>query len=281
MKILNQKLSNTACFETRSTNAVEWLEFKELQKFTKIKHFSTTKLNGVSFYPNGFLNMGFVETDDPKNVVLNRNLFSISSEIPIDKFVFANQSHSDNIFLVTEADKGRGVNKEETEIQNVDAFIVDTKGICPIVQSADCVPIIIYEPQRHIGAVVHSGWRGTSNKILTKTIAKMIQMGASPSKLIVCIGPSAGVCCYEVKEDVLQSFMDNYSSIAMDFFRIENEKMYVDLWKANSFLAEQSGVLEQNIFVSGLCTIHNSDKFFSARVHKLYAGRMATGIMLL
>jgi YfiH family protein len=269
------------CFETKNFNAVEWLEFKALQKFSNIKHFTTTKLNGVSFYPNGFLNMGFVQTDEPQNVVLNRNLFSIALGISVDSFVFANQSHSDNILVVTEEHKGRGVNKEDTEIQDIDSFIVEESGICPVVQSADCVPIIVYEPQRHIGAVVHSGWRGTFKRILEKTILKMIQMGANPSEMIVCIGPSAGVCCYEVKDDVLQSFIDNYDSKALEFFRKENDKMYLDLWKANSFLAKNIGVLEQNISVAGLCSIDNSNKFFSARVHKQYAGRMATGIMLL
>lgn len=269
------------CFETKKFNAVQWLEFKALQKFSNLKHFTTTKLNGVSFYPNSFLNMGFVQIDNPQNVVLNRNLFSISAQFPIDSFVFANQTHSDNILVVTQEHKGRGVNKEETEIQDVDAFIVGKKGICPVVQSADCVPIIVYEPLKHIGAVVHSGWRGTSKRILEKTIVQMVLMDANPSNMIVCIGPSAGVCCYEVKNDVLQSFIENFNSKAWDFFRIENKKMYLDLWKANCFLAKETGVLEQNIFVSGLCTIHNCDKFFSARAHKKNAGRMATGIMLL
>lgn len=267
-------------YKIYSYKDINWLEFDVLKNY-KIKHFSTLSVGGFSKNLALPFNLGFVNSDNNENVLKNRLLLSEALEISLNQMIFANQTHSTNIYVARKEDRGKGALRESEEIDDVDAFIVEEKGICPVVQTADCVPIIVYSPILHIGAVVHSGWRGTSKKILSKTLDYFLAQNAKANEIIVCIGPSAGPCCYEVKEDVLEAFKKTYGKNTENIFEKNNNKIFLNLWRANYFQAKEKGITDSNIYISSLCTIHNSDSFFSARAHGNNAGRMLTGIMLL
>lgn len=267
-------------YEIKRQGDVQWIEFKHFAKYDII-HFSTLRTGGISSEPQKSLNMGFTEFDNPKNVIQNRQIIANIFDIPIESMIFAEQTHSNNIQIITKSDLGRGTFTEDDEFKDVDGFVTNEKGLCPIAQSADCVPIILYEPIAHVAAAIHSGWKGTSKKIAAKAVQKMQSMGAKPSQIIAGIGPSAGVCCYEIKDDVKNIFYEQFGNQTEKFIQTRNNKMFLDLWTANETLLQDCGLLAENIVIADICTIDNPEMFFSARYNKGKTGRMATGIMLL
>jgi YfiH family protein len=134
---------------------------------------------------------------------------------------------------------------------------------------------LLYDPyQKAIGAV-HAGWKGTTHSIVKRAVLKMKEeYKTDPSQILAFIGPSAGVCCYEVGEEVAVMFENkvvNYNS----------KKAYVDLKEANRLQLQQLGVLERNIEVSTHCTICEMKSFHSYRRDGQKAGRMIATIYMM
>lgn len=151
-------------------------------------------------------------------------------------------------------------------MQGVDALIANLVD-CPIaVRTADCVPILLYDPIKKVVAAVHSGWRGTVLKIVGKVIGKMQEsFGFNPNDLHAVIGPSISASCFSVHDDVRSAF-ENASFPMGDICNLYGSDTYlIDLWKANQWLLETSGVKPTNIHVSEICTFVHHDEFYSAR----------------
>jgi YfiH family protein len=141
---------------------------------------------------------------------------------------------------------------------------------------ADCVPVFILDPVNKAIGLAHSGWKGTTLKIASKTIRRMTELyGTEPEKCLVGIGPSIEMNCFEIKEDAARLFKENFENWEL-FMRKRDEEHYVaDLWKAVSLTLKEIGVQEQNITVSGLCTCCNKDLFFSHRRDKGRTGSLS------
>ena len=211
-----------------------------------------------------------------------KEILSESFGIQPSQFVFCRQTHSDNIAIINSVKDDMGFYEKKNAVVETDGIITSSRGICLVIQTADCVPVILYDPVKHIAASIHSGWRGTARHILKKAIVRMQNdFMCEPSDIICCIGPSAGPCCYEVGEDVLTAFYKEFLNPEGLFIQFSKNKYRADLWKTNKSMAIESGIKEANIETAEICTICNSDMFYSARVHKENAGRMATGIMML
>jgi hypothetical protein len=153
-----------------------------------------------------------------------------------------------------------------------DALVTDRPGITLLVRVADCVPVLLYDPERRVVAAVHAGWKGTLADIAAATVERMsARYGCRPSSLLAGIGPSIGPCCFEVGDDVAGKFRDapgRSGSVLADRggFRI-------DLPCANRASLLRCGVLPHNIDMSGYCTACRRDIFFSHRGEKGNAGR--------
>lgn len=117
-------------------------------------------------------------------------------------FVLSKQVHSDIIHVVDNPDAQlRG-----------DAFITATPGVTVAVASADCLPVLVADPENHVVAAIHAGWRGTLKRIVEKTIGEMRKsFGSNPAKLLVALGPSIHACCYEVGPEVIEEFRSQFS----------------------------------------------------------------------
>src|SRR5262245_45162188 len=90
-----------------------------------------------------------------------------------------------------------------------DAAVTSIRGALLGVQTADCVPILIADREATCVAAVHAGWRGTANRIVEKTVQRLVEKyGAKPANLIATIGPNIGVCCYEVGEEIVSAVQD-------------------------------------------------------------------------
>lgn len=149
-----------------------------------------------------------------------------------------------------------------------DALITNVKEIALMVSVADCVPILLFDPlQRAIG-VIHAGWRGTVAAITRKTIEMMVsEYRTKPENLLIFVGPAAGVCCYEVGEEVAQMFRN-------DVIVRKGGKTYIDLKKENGSQLCHMGVKEDNIEKNEYCTICESTLFYSYRREGRKTGRM-------
>ena len=136
---------------------------------------------------------------------------------------------------------------------------------------ADCVPLYFVDPKHHAIGLAHSGWRGTVNRMGEKMIHAMKQeYGTAPEDLICCVGPSICSDCYEVGEDVADSFRDAFSKEDCEHIVFPSKsgvigKRQLDLWEANRRILMEAGVPSKNISVTDICTKCNPDKLFSHR----------------
>lgn len=257
---------------TQIKNNIKLLRFANLAKNDQVIHFSSTRVGGVSSGHLFSLNLGHTVNDNPRNV--NQNLESLALAIDIKKsqIVFPKQTHSSNI----------GIVKSVNEIfPDTDALITNVPGICICVRTADCTPIILYDPVQKAIAVIHSGWKGTVQRISMKTIRIMHkEFGTNPENIIAGIGPSIGPEVYEVGPELIEQFNKLFKGNHIITPIINSEKGFLNLWEANKQILIESGIPEDNIEISGMCTFSNSELFYSARRDKNKTGRLASGIMI-
>lgn len=181
----------------------------------------------------------------------------------LDGVIQPHQIHSDHILIIS----NRNIRRED--LYGIDALITNLID-CPIaVRTADCVPILLYDPENNAIAAVHSGWRGTVLKIAQKVIIKMKEVYCTrPERIKAVIGPSIGPESFFVHEDVREAFQS--AKFPMDeICRQYNKNLFIiDLWKSNKWLLQQVGLNDENIQVAGICTFMNHEVFYSARYEK-------------
>ena len=240
--------------------------FDNLDRFNTVKHFVTC---GNSQQTD--INLRSAGGAD------NRERLAQSVGFEIDKLITGEQTHSLNIAVVTDAEAGRGSVDIDSRIPCTDALITNRRGLCLMVLTADCVPVLLYDPTTHSAAAIHAGWRGTANGIVGLTVRKMAdEFGSKPENLMATIGPCIGACCFEVGDDVAEHFICWPDAI----LRQNNwSKPHIDLVLANRLQLEQTGVVPQNIETSGHCTKCSPHGFFSYRRDQTL-GRIGTGIVL-
>lgn len=184
------------------------------------------------------------------------------------------QVHLDRIVVVEEP----GMSREQLE--GVDALVTRLKGFAIGVRTADCVPVLLYDPEHQAVAAIHCGWRGTVQKLSQKCIQLMKdRFGTQPEQIHAAIGPSISADAFQVGEEVVEAFAEagfpieeiaEYRSPKMsiedpDIPERMREGHHIDLWKANCWLLTSLGVKSENIEVSGLCTYRHADTLYSAR----------------
>ncbi|MBI2463913.1 peptidoglycan editing factor PgeF [Candidatus Peregrinibacteria bacterium] len=204
------------------------------------------------------------------NTIAPRNINVSDNENTLkNKIVSAYQTHGDLISIET---LPRSITREVDEVPDVDAFITDRAGILLMLKTADCQPILIYDPIKNIIAAVHSGWRGTLQNIVGKTIQKMMRdFHSRPGDIRVTIGPSLQKCCSEFRSR--EKDFKHFES-----YFLPNDR--VDLLRISFDQLNQSGIREEHVEISDICTSCASDTFFSYRKDRPDQGRFATVIGL-
>jgi hypothetical protein len=219
------------------------------------------------------LNLSFNVPDDPKRVAKNRELLAETLGFPAASLTTAKQVHGNKVAVVNKGMRGR-------ELPGVDALITQYPNILILVQTADCPPLLLYDPVRKAIGAIHAGWRGTVKKITHNTVMSMSKMFKSdPRNIYAGIGPSIGPCCYEIGDEVAKEVFEKLSD-PDELIIKRNGSRYFDLWEANKRQLIEAGVPVSNIEVSGICTKDNSDAFFSSRASGGLTGRFGAGIML-
>lgn len=178
------------------------------------------------------------------------------------------------------------------ELEGVDALTTNFPGVAISVRTADCIPVLLYDPVHKAVAAVHDGWRGTVQKLSRKVVDFMQgRYGTLASDLQAVIGPGIGPDSFQVGQEVVDAFRD--AGFPMDEILLDCRPkaatadnpmaggLHIDLWLANRWLLESAGVKPDNIQVAGVCTYRNNDRFFSARREGLKCGRIINVIKLL
>jgi YfiH family protein len=276
----------------QSANGISALQVCAFNKIPWLTHgFSTSPGGSSELRGKHVLNLGFTGWDRRANVEKNRRLFQSSIGAGDLSLVALKQFHSD---VICDFDSLPG------EACNGDASITATPKLLLGIQTADCVPILLVDPKNRAVAAVHAGWRGTLQRIVEKTIGRMVmRFGTRPSNILAAIGPAIGGCCYEVGTEVAAAFLSQFAQAPewFDELRTGDEpnplqwlnqfppghqpppkNVRLDLRKANHAQLIAADVNSQNIFTNELCTACTPDLLFSYRKAGKESGRMMAAI---
>lgn len=245
---------------------LEYITFNILNKYKdRLTHGCFLKNGGVSTGIYSSLNVRMSSGDLKENVL--KNLRIIKSELNLSGVHKAAQAHTDNILIIDSS------NKEKYEIEKMndeeyDGYILNEKGISTVITTADCNPIIIYDPVKNIVANVHSGWKGTIKQIYLKAVKLMNEkFNCSLEDIIVCIGPSINKCCF-CSSDIKfkKKFLNVWPNENEYITTKESGEFYIDLGYVIKKDLINLGLKENNIVLSNICTLCNSDVCFSYRL---------------
>jgi hypothetical protein len=212
--------------------------------------------------------------DSPDIFERNRILLAEKLMIKSEQLVFPRQTHTNCVAEISAI--------PETEIKETDALVTNKTEICLCVQTADCVPILLFDPINNVIAAVHAGWRGTVKKISEIAVEKMVEKyGASPENIISAIGPSISMEIYEVGDEVVEEVKKSIPNAKSLIHKNSSGKYHLNLWEANKQVLLKSGIQPKNIEILGECSFIETDKYYSARKEGIETGRMVSGIMIL
>lgn len=262
---------------------VPHFQFSKIASTKKAKHMFTTRLGGASQGVCSTLNLSFTRGDDPKAVKENFNRVAETLGTNYEDFVFTDQTHTTNLYVVTEKDRGKGIVRER-DYKDIDGLLTNKKGIVLSTFYADCVPLYFVDPVKEAIALVHSGWKGTVGKIGKLAVEKMTdEYGCNPNDIVAGIGPSICQTCYEVDKDVICQFQDNFPKKQWEYlyYEKENGKYQLNLWKANEFVLEEARLPKENIEVTDVCTCCNPELLFSHRASHGKRGNLAAFLSLI
>lgn len=288
-----------------------WLECARLARLPWLLHAFSTRSGGVSQAPAAGLNLGFIQSDRRSFVEQNRKLFFRGIGAEGFSLATLHQIHSARIGQVLRvADEtleyrpsGWSPSKQpKISLSEGDALLTREPGILLSVRSADCMPVLLVDPRHRAVAAVHAGWRGAVNGIIEKTVMEMGRLFASrPRDLVAAVGPFIHSCCYEVGEEVVETFRQRLP-LAEKFFRMAQSRKtgaatrrkkivtaharptgdeprlaptaYLDLGVIAREQLRCAGVPPSHIHISKWCTSCRTDLFFSHRREGAQTGRM-------
>jgi polyphenol oxidase len=238
-----------------------------------LMHAVYTRQGGVSPQPWASLNMGSTVGDDLGRVLENRRLaLTALGRVPTSVYDVW-QVHG-----VEVAFAGEPCPPEIPHLK-ADVILTDKPGITLMMRFADCVPIMLHDPVRNVVGIVHAGWMGTVLGTVQYAINGMQKRyGSKPGDIHAGIGPSIGPDHYEVGPEVISRVQQAFGREAEKMLLIDRDSTKFDLWAANHFLLEKSGV--DQVEIAGLCTACATGDWFSHRAEKGHTGRFGAIIAL-
>jgi len=252
-----------SAFVLRHIQGISYYSCRAFDELPGLRHGFSTRLG------EGSLNLGYTSWDSDERVSGNRQRFLSALQLHEANLVTLHQIHSNCVHIIKDM-PGRWNQPEG------DALVTQVEGIALAVQTADCLPVLIADPERKVVAAVHSGWRGTLGRLGATTIEEMQRVyGSDSAQLLVAVGPGIRACCYEVGPDVAEAFEQKYPQCCLSRpMPGRKEKYLLDLPKALEAQFETAGIRSQNRFDLGICTRCNRHEFFSYRAEGPLSGRM-------
>lgn len=241
--------------------------------------FSTTRHGGVSTGAYSSFNINPYCGDEPEATYINKVRLAESLGIPDDRIVMPHQVHGTAMHTVTQRDLDMPAAERGEVLEGIDAVLTQCRGVCIGVSTADCIPVVLYDPRHHASAAIHAGWRGTLQRIAGKAVAEMQQTFATqPGDIKALIGPGISEKRFEVGDEVYEAFAQ--AGHDMQRIAVKHDKWHIDLPLSNRLQLEAAGVPARSILMSGICTYDRVDDFFSARRLGTASGRIYTGILI-
>jgi YfiH family protein len=237
---------------------------------SSLAHGFLTRAGGISPAPYESMNFDARDTDPAGNVERNRALFHEAFAIPQGRLVTVSQVHGKEVLVIEGPLPDKPV--------EADAIVTSEPDVAIGMMTADCQPILLFDPVNNAIGAVHAGWKGTALGIVVETVLKMSETyGTDPACLIASLGPCIGPCCYKVGWNVLDEYMKNHRDA--DCFR-ENDGLRMDISLANNLQLLGVGVKKENISNDSVCTSCNTELFFSHRKENGRTGRQLSFIMI-
>ena len=262
-----------------------------------VSGFSTRPGGLTTIFGGHDLNLGLSGSDSPRTIEKNRALFlravageETSSRKKAFSLVTAKQIHSSLIHVLHQEPKKRLIG---------DGFLTNVPGLLLSVQTADCVPVLLFDPVKRVVGAFHAGWRGTAKRIVEKGVGAMrVHFESDPKNIRAAVGPAIGSCCYAVGEEVIDEFHSQFEYAASLFSEVFDDdpikrkypmlfltarapghsnlgpQIHLDLTAANRHQLLDAGVRVRNIWSANLCTGCNTDRLFSHRKEDGFTGRM-------
>lgn len=260
----------------KENKGVTYLTYPALEELSGFVHAFSTRLGGVSEGIYSSMNLSFTRGDDENSVMENYRRLAEAVGFSVENIVTSDQTHTANVRVITEADRGNGITKPRP-YTDVDGMITNVPGLVLATFYADCVPLYFIDPVRKAIGLSHSGWRGTAAHIGAVTVRRMQEeYGSLPENIYGAIGPSICQECYEVSEDVILEFQKTFPEQSWRdlFYRKENGKYQLNLWEANRQIMLEAGLMEEHISLPGLCTCCNPEFLFSHRASRGKRGNL-------
>lgn len=242
--------------------------------------FSTTRRGGYSRGAYGEFNINPYCGDDAHAVTRNRLMLSNELRLlGLERLILPHQSHGTAVRLVDSAFLALPSDSQKALLDNIDALLTAEPEVCIGVSTADCIPILLYDPEHRAAAAVHAGWRGTLKRIAVKAVEEMVTVfGSRPQALKAVVGPGISLKNFEVGDEVYDLFV----SEGLDMGRVASRfgKWHLNLPLLNQLQLEETGMTGTHIQQSGLCTFDQAEHYFSARRLGIRSGRIYTGIVI-
>ena len=257
---------------------IEFLQFKRLLEYSDIINHAYSLGIDKNFRLG---NKEHTVTEEQKNIAIN-NYKKLANAIGSDytHLVKGNQTHTNTVKFIEEKE-----NKEQPDfflakLKNTDGLITNKPNIMLATINADCILLLLFDPIKKVIANVHSGWRGTLQKICIEAVLKMQKKyGSNPKDIICCMCPSIHKCHFEVEQDVKEKFEKEFKNLKGYICEtIPNKKWNIDTVLINKEILKRAGLKEENIIDSGICSVCNSEIIHSYRAHGKACG-LATSII--
>lgn len=263
---------------------IQYLQFRKLLKYSDIithgyslgidKNFRTARANKQK-----------LPEQEAKKAIKDYENLGKCIDIKLNKMVKPNQAHTDKIQIV---EKHILENEPDFNLEvydKTDGLITNKKDIALATTNADCILLLFFDPVNKVIANVHSGWRGTIQRVSVKTVQKMVnKFNCKPENIICCICPSIRKCHFEVENDVKEIFEKEFKDLKIEQNndimekQKDKEKWNIDTVLINKILLKQEGLKQENIIDSGICSVCNSDLIHSYRVERQGYG-LATALI--
>lgn len=265
-----QDLSNENIIHIVRDN-MQYIQFKKLLEYKDIishayslgidKNFRTAKANKEN-----------LTKEEYEKAIKDYKDLCECINVNYNDIVKTNQSHTDNIKCIYNKIKKYKPDINLKDYNNTDGMITNSKNIVLSTTNADCILLLFFDPQTKTIANVHSGWRGTLQRISVKTIDKMInKYNCKIENIICCICPSIRKCHFQVDKDVAKQFNEEFKELNLNNIidkQKNREKWNIDTVMINKIILEQRGLKKENIIDSQICSVCNSNLVHSYRTEK-------------
>ncbi len=256
----------------RSVNGLRYYIF-DILKGAPIFHGVFTRKGGISPAPWARLNLGGTVGDSAEHVSENRKRIFQCAGRPLESLFDVWQVHSADVVCTREP------RPSHTPHQKADVILTDSPQVTLLMRFADCVPVLLYDPEQQVVGLAHAGWQGTVKKTVAAAVETMqARYHSKPGNILAGIGPSIGPHHYPVGAEVVDQVIKTFGNDSQSLLQKQDGAVKFDLWEANRMILNQAGV--NQVEISGLCTACHLEDWFSHRGEHGKTGRFGVLIGL-